>query len=66
VSRPALRLADIRRDAQRLVTVAELTERVTKLEATIAEMAARLQRLEAARKDQHNGEDGIDIEALIG
>jgi len=66
-------VSELKRHARRLATIAEMTERLTKLEAAIAAMAARLARLEAAagsnlssRKDQRDGKAEFDVESMIG
>jgi len=57
-------MANLKRAARRLETIAELTTRLDRLEAAIAAMAARLDRLEA-RRDQREGE-AYEVASLIG
>jgi len=61
-------MAELKRATRRLETIAEMNERISRLEAAIAKMAARLDKLEAApggRKDEREG-DGYEVSSLIG
>lgn len=70
MSRPgSLNMSELKRAARHIQTIAEMTERIARLEAAIAQMAARLQRLEAANgaRDPRQAEgDAYDPAALIG
>jgi uncharacterized small protein (DUF1192 family) len=55
-------MLDLKRNAVRLETIAELTARVAKLEAAIAAMTARIDKLEAPR----NGAAEPDVASMIG
>jgi uncharacterized protein YceH (UPF0502 family) len=56
-------MAELKRAARRLETIAELTARVAKLEAAIAGMATRLQRLEVRQPHTTMGRGSTKAES---